>query len=118
MEDPFAGAIECRLTTTGRTSGEPRTITIWFARADGRLWLLSGGGTDAHWVRNLMADPRVVVEAAGVRVSGTARVVAPGEPADGIAREAMAAKYGTKYLTTWLRTSLPVEITPDETSRS
>ncbi len=30
-EDAFARAIECTLVTRGRTSGEPRAITIWFA---------------------------------------------------------------------------------------
>ena len=43
-EDACAGAIECALVTRGRTSGEPRAITIWFAavRPD-RAASLSGG---------------------------------------------------------------------------
>ena len=109
-EDAFARAIECTLVTRGRTSGEPRSVTIWFAVVGRTVYLLSGGGEAAHWVRNLRADPSVAVIAGGARVEGRARVVAPDEPDDPVAREAIAAKYGTTGLRTWLRTSLPVAI--------
>ena len=74
------------------------------------VYLLSGGGEAAHWVRNLRADPAVAIVAGGVRVEGQARVIAPDEAEDPVAREAIAAKYGTTGLKTWLRTSLPVAI--------
>jgi deazaflavin-dependent oxidoreductase (nitroreductase family) len=114
VEDAFASAIECTLVTRGRTSGEPRAITIWFAAVGRTVYLLSGGGEAAHWVRNLRADPAVTVVAGGVRVNGSARVV-QGEAEDPVAREAIAAKYGTTGLKTWLRTSLPVaiDLSPD-----
>jgi deazaflavin-dependent oxidoreductase (nitroreductase family) len=108
-ESAFARAIECTLVTRGRTSGEPRPITIWFAAVGRTVYLLSGGGEAAHWVRNLRADPAVTIEAGGVRVQGNARVVV-GEAEDPLARDAIAAKYGTTGLKTWLRTSLPVAI--------
>ena len=38
----------------------------------------------------------------------------PDEPADATAREAIAAKYGTTGLKTWLRESLPVAIDLDD----
>lgn len=60
MEDP-AGPV-CHVTTTGRVSGLPRRTEIWYLdRADG-VYLLSGNGDDAEWVRNLRADPRVSLE--------------------------------------------------------
>src|ERR1051325_2737939 len=34
----------CYLTTTGRTSGNPHTIEIWFALHGDRVYLLAGGG--------------------------------------------------------------------------
>ena len=112
--DAFARAIECTLVTRGRTSGEPRPVTIWFAAVGNTVYLLSGGGEAAHWVRNLRADPVVAVIAGGVRVEGGARVIAPDEADDAAAREAIAAKYGTTGLKTWLRTSLPVAIDLDD----
>ena len=52
----------CHVTTTGRVSGLPRRIEIWYLdRADG-LYLLSGNGERSDWVRNMRADSRVAVE--------------------------------------------------------
>ena len=110
--EAVAGAIEGVLVTTGRVSGRPREATLWFAVDDGRVVMLSGGGRTADWVRNLEAEPRVELRANGAVVRGTARVV-DGEPEDPHVRDAIAAKYGTTGLKTWLRTSLPVVIDPD-----
>ena len=35
------------LTTTGRRTGKERTVEIWFALQDGRIYMLSGGGDRA-----------------------------------------------------------------------
>jgi deazaflavin-dependent oxidoreductase (nitroreductase family) len=44
------------ITTTGRRSGEPRRIEIWFYRYDGRLFL-SGSPGRRDWYANLVANP-------------------------------------------------------------
>ena len=105
--------MECTLVTRGRTSGQPRPIVIWFAAVDRTAYLLSGGGEAAHWVRNLRANSAVEVVVCGHRLAGVARVV-EGEAEDGVARGAIAGKYGTTGLETWLRTSLPVAIDLEE----
>jgi deazaflavin-dependent oxidoreductase (nitroreductase family) len=51
----------CYLTTVGRRSGKPHTIEIWFALSDGTLYLLSGAGDSADWVRNLRKTSAVRV---------------------------------------------------------
>ncbi len=53
----------CYLTTTGRNSGRPHEIEIWYAPTDdGRtLYLLAGGGDTSDWVRNLRAEPSCTV---------------------------------------------------------
>lgn len=51
----------CYLTTTGRKSGHPHEIEIWFGIQGDSLYLLSGNGEDSDWVRNLRADPHVIV---------------------------------------------------------
>ena len=109
LDDDLRAADDCRLTTTGRRSGQPRRITIWFAAVGDVLYLLAGGREEAHWVRNLQADPLVRVEIRGRTYEGRGRVV-EGEADDPVARDALAAKYGTKGLTRWLRESLPVRI--------
>lgn len=48
----------CHLTTTGRTSGNPHEIKIWFASATGPYYLLSGGRDSADWLKNLKKRPR------------------------------------------------------------
>jgi hypothetical protein len=44
------------ITTTGRTSGEPRRIEIWRYRYDGRTFLSGSPGT-RDWFANLVARP-------------------------------------------------------------
>lgn len=87
------------LTTTGRTSGQPRTIEIWFVEHAGRYYLVSEMREQSHWVKNLERDPRVRFRV-GVRdagadegAPGTARVVREPELVAAV-RALMDAKYG------------------------
>lgn len=47
------------LTTTGRTSGLPRTIEIWFVERADRFYMVSQGRERSHWVKNIAADAMV-----------------------------------------------------------
>ena len=96
------------LTTTGRRSGRPREIEIWFTRREGRYYLIAEHGARADWVRNLRADPGVRVRVGDERFSGRARVLDPSaEPElSAAARVLSEAKYG------W-GDGLVVEIVPD-----
>lgn len=103
----------CHLQTTGRVSGRPRAIEIWFAVEGTRMYMLAGGREQAHWVRNLRADPSVRVRIGGRTLDGQARTI-EGEPADALARRLLAAKYQDwregDRLSRWASGSLPVEI--------
>ena len=46
------------ITTTGRTSGQPRRIEIVFFNLDGRVYITGMPGRRA-WLANLRADPRL-----------------------------------------------------------
>jgi deazaflavin-dependent oxidoreductase (nitroreductase family) len=109
LDDDLRAARECRLTTTGRSSGQPRQIELWFAAVGDRIFALAGGRERAHWVRNLAAQPMVRVEIRGRSFEGTGRAV-EGTADDAVAREAIAAKYGRRGLEDWLRESLPIAI--------
>lgn len=63
------------LTTTGRRSGRPRQIEIWFTRHDGRYYLVAEHGRRAQWVQNLLADPTVRVRVGTRSFRAHARVV-------------------------------------------
>ncbi len=59
------GAPILLLTTTGRQSGEPRTIPIIFSRyGDGYVIMASRGGSPTHpkWYLNILEDPHVQVQ--------------------------------------------------------
>lgn len=112
----------CYLTTTGRRTGNPHTIEIWFAIHGGRLYMMSGSGDRADWVRNLQQDPRVRVRVgqreprAHNTYEGHARVVsARKEPElDALIRRLLAGKYQGWHdgqpLSQWAQTALPVEV--------
>lgn len=103
----------CYLTTIGRRSGRRHTIEIWFALRDGTLYLLSGGGDTADWVRNLRRTSAVRVRVGTRTVDGTAREVAAPEE-DALARQLLDEKYMNwtpgKRLSSWARNALPVAI--------
>lgn len=107
----------CHLQTTGRTSGRPRTIEIWFATDGDRIYLLAGGRHRAHWVRNLVADPRVRLRMGGRTLEGNARVI-EGSERETLARHLLAGKYQGwaegRPLSGWAAGALPVEIVPLE----
>jgi deazaflavin-dependent oxidoreductase (nitroreductase family) len=63
------------LTTTGRLSGEPRTVPMMYHRDGDRLLVVASNiGAPRHpdWYLNLIADPRVKVEVDGATFDGEA----------------------------------------------
>src|SRR5438034_5182945 len=63
------------LTTTGRRTGQPREIEIWFTRQAGRYYVVAETGERAQWVGNILADARVSWRVGRRRLTGRARVV-------------------------------------------
>ena len=114
MFERLADEDVCSLTTTGRTTGRPHEIEIWFGLGDGTLYLLSGGGDSADWVKNIRKNPRVRVRINSRSASLTARFVKPNTREDGLARQLLDAKYMDwrqgKRLSSWARGALPVAI--------
>jgi deazaflavin-dependent oxidoreductase (nitroreductase family) len=102
----------CYLTTTGRVSGEPREIEIWFGLVGPTLYMLSGGGERSNWVRNLLREPAVTVRIGGVTQPGRARVVEDHDE-DETARKLLFDKYSSRYggdLDDWRSTALPIAV--------
>ena len=103
----------CYLTTTGRVTGRPHEIEIWFSLVPETqtLYMLSGGGDRSDWVKNLRRDPGVTVRIAGEEFSGRAREARDAEE-DEMARRLLVEKYESSpgRLTNWRRTALPVVV--------
>jgi deazaflavin-dependent oxidoreductase (nitroreductase family) len=105
----------CYLTTSGRISGRPRTIEIWFALEGETVYMLSGGGDRSNWVRNLQREPRVSVRIGDRTFDGRARIVAE-EREDELARRLLFDKYAPRYsgdLSNWRTKALPVAVDID-----
>jgi deazaflavin-dependent oxidoreductase (nitroreductase family) len=102
----------CYLTTRGRRTGRPHEIEIWFALDGATLYLLSGGGENSDWVRNLRADPTVAVRLRDKTYDAVARVVDEGEESER-GRTLVFDKYQPRYggsLERWRRESLLVAV--------
>ena len=68
------------IETTGRTSGQPRRNPVGGRLEGSVFWLVSEFGRDSHYVRNIVADPRVRVQLRGRWHSGTAVLVDSDDP--------------------------------------
>jgi|SRR5215212_1426577 deazaflavin-dependent oxidoreductase (nitroreductase family) len=103
----------CYLTTTGRVTGRPQEIEIWFSLVPETrtLYMLSGGRDRSDWVKNLRRNPEVTVRIAGEEVSGRAREARDAEE-DELARRLLVEKYESSpgRLENWRRTALPVAV--------
>ena len=103
----------CYVTTTGRRTGKPHQIEIWFAYQDAALYLLAGGGRSSDWVKNALADPVVSVRVGGETYEARARMIDdPNE--DATARRLLAGKYQNWReglpLSSWAETALAVAL--------
>ena len=61
----------CYLTTTGRLTGNPHEIDIWFGVQNSSIYLMAGNHR-SDWVKNLLKDPNVTVRIAKHNFMGTA----------------------------------------------
>jgi deazaflavin-dependent oxidoreductase (nitroreductase family) len=112
--DPGLGDEEyCYLTTTGRATGRPHTIEIWFALRGQMLYILAGGRERSDWVKNAKKTPAVSVRIGAQTFDGHARIVDAAADEDALARRLLVEKYTPRYsgsLKGWGRDALPVAI--------
>jgi deazaflavin-dependent oxidoreductase (nitroreductase family) len=110
--EQLAQADVCDLTTTGRHTGRPHTIEIWFALHESTLYMLSGGGIKgADWVKNILRQPQVTVKITHEVFLGRGRLVEAAEE-DDCARQLIGEKYRKteEDLDEWLKSALPVAV--------
>jgi deazaflavin-dependent oxidoreductase (nitroreductase family) len=70
------------LTTTGRRTGQPRSVALAYSKDGGDLLIVAsnfGGERPPAWLANLRADPRASVLVGHRRLAVTAEVVMPGD---------------------------------------
>jgi deazaflavin-dependent oxidoreductase (nitroreductase family) len=112
----LAGEDYCYLTTTGRVTGKPHQIEIWFGLNGDTLYLLSVGMDKSDWVKNLLKNSSVTVRVGKHTFKATARLVTD-EEEEMMARNMLADKYSEHKtngsLGKWARTALVVGIDVD-----
>lgn len=87
------------LTTIGRKSGQPRTVTIWFVYGD-RLYVQSGKDGKTDWYQNLLKTPAVTVKVGEREMQGQAKPVE--DPAEAArVHELFKQKYLSARVMSW-----------------
>ena len=72
------------LTTTGRRTGQSRTVPLLYLVDHGAYALVASYGGNPlapAWLLNIRADPQVKLQIGSKRVTGVAKIVAPAERA-------------------------------------
>jgi deazaflavin-dependent oxidoreductase (nitroreductase family) len=102
----------CYVRTTGRVTGRPHEIEIWFAAQGDTIYILSGGRDRSDWVKNIKKQPRVPVRIGQSTFAGHARIIDAASDEDARARQLVLAKYTPTNddLDEWGRTALAVAI--------
>ena len=105
------------MTTTGRASGQPRRLEMWFHDLDGAIYITGTPGS-RDWYANLVANPRFTFHLKG---SATADLPAHATPiTDPAERRAILARILTNIdrpaseLETWVVESPLVAVAFDE----
>ena len=102
----------CLVTTTGKKSGQPRTVPLCFmADGDNVVLVASQGGTatNPQWYRNLQADPSVTVSVGRTTRAMRARTATPGER-DQLWPRLVEAYADYANYQTWTEREIPVVI--------
>jgi deazaflavin-dependent oxidoreductase (nitroreductase family) len=65
LKDHLSRYREIKITVTGRKSGRPISIPVWFVFEDDKLYLLPVKGSDTQWYKNVLKNPTMRIDARG-----------------------------------------------------
>lgn len=80
------------LTTTGRKTGKPRVVELWFALSNGKVYL-SHEGKETDWMKNIKENAQVSIEVDGSNSTGKARYLQEDTNESMAAKTALYEKY-------------------------
>jgi len=92
---------ECRVSTVGRRTGNPHTVTTWFV-IEGDTIYLGTLDTTRDWVRNARAKGQVTIDFGTLAVTGSFADVTDPE-VEAQVHEALKRKYWIAWLGSWFR---------------
>jgi deazaflavin-dependent oxidoreductase (nitroreductase family) len=80
------------VTTLGRRTGKPHVVELWFAMANGNVYL-SHEGQETDWMKNIAKNPEVTFEIGGTQFKGRGRKLQDGTEEAWFGRVALYEKY-------------------------
>ncbi len=92
------------LETTGRRSGQPRRVPVGNGLRGDHFWIVTEHGWNAHYVKNMQANPRVRVKVGRRWYSGTAHILEDDDPRERMrmlkrpANDSLVRAVGTQHL--------------------
>lgn len=101
------------ITTTGRKSGQPRRLEIWFHNLEGRFFITGLPGRRG-WYANLLANPEFTFhlkESVRADLAGTARPVTDPIERRSVFEALLARLERTSAIDRWVADSPLVEVT-------
>jgi len=105
------------LTTKGRKTGKSHTVELWYAVAEGRVYL-SHEGRYTDWMKNILKGDRVEFRIGGIRFRGKAKIVKNGKAFE-LGKNTLYAKYygeaNQEVINDWFSESNVIEISSIET---
>lgn len=118
MDTKSLEAVEGRefiyLTTRGRKTGKLHMVELWFAFADGKIYL-SHEGEQTDWMKNLRKTDSVSARIDRVKFDAKARIVGEGSSRE-LGKRALYEKYykpaSKEVIDDWFELSTVIELTP------
>ncbi len=80
------------ITTLGRRTGKQHVVELWFAIANGKVYL-SHEGQETDWMKNIAQNPEVTFEIGGKCFKGRGRYVQDGAEGTSVGKVALYEKY-------------------------
>jgi deazaflavin-dependent oxidoreductase (nitroreductase family) len=67
LKDRLSRFREIHITVTGRKSGRPISVPVWFVLDGEKLYLLPVSGSDTQWYKNVLKNPSMGIDARGAK---------------------------------------------------
>jgi len=120
MDERVTQALESEqtidITTTGRKTGRPRRIEIWFHNLDGRRYI-TGRPRPRGWYANLLVNPKFTFHlkrSVKVDLAATAKPITSETEKRAILAKILRKQGSESELEAWVRGSPLVEVEFDE----
>ena len=95
LKDRLSRYREIQITVTGRKSGRPISIPVWFVAEDDKLYLLPVQGSDTQWYKNVLRNPSIRIDARGAEAEFQAAPITDDKAVKSVV-EKFREKYGAK----------------------